>query len=347
MKEGKSINSLMKHMRDKHNIQIGTGVERGGRHKIELQNFGYYHGFKAYKFVKTTNNRLNISNFNEIVYINQFDMELKGLIYPKIMFLESAIKNHTLVSIFDHTKKIDFDSIYNELLTSYKEKFISNAELNRIRDPKLRKKKENDYKLAINRRLRLRSEIYKSLNTSFDNDVKVIQHFYNNHRDVPIWATFEVLMMGNLGNFISCLKLEVRDQLSKSLNLNLEFDGNREFSWKIIYILKDLRNAVAHNNVIFDARFKTGFVNKNLIRGIISDTGVQNIDFDGLVDYIVLIVYLLKGLKVSKTELKRFVGEFERILNSFREQMTISNYNKIINTNTRNKIKELNEYISK
>ncbi len=60
MKEkGKSINSLMKHIRDHHNIDIGKGRSRD---KQELLNMGYFHAYKAYKFVKTIDDPLDILN---------------------------------------------------------------------------------------------------------------------------------------------------------------------------------------------------------------------------------------------------------------------------------------------
>ena len=52
MKEkGKSINSLMKHIRDNHHIKIGKGRNKDKR---ELLNMGYFHAYKAYKFVRVS-----------------------------------------------------------------------------------------------------------------------------------------------------------------------------------------------------------------------------------------------------------------------------------------------------
>ena len=50
-KKGKSINALMKHIRDNHNIEISHS-----RDKRELLNMGYFHAYKAYKFVKLSIN---------------------------------------------------------------------------------------------------------------------------------------------------------------------------------------------------------------------------------------------------------------------------------------------------
>lgn len=210
MGDVKSINGLMKHMRDKHNIKIGAGVHKSGSHKKDLSNIGYYHGYKGYRFIKNINNIIDFNDFNEVVNINKFDMDLKALIYPKIMFLETAIKNHTLETIFNHIKKSDFESIYDNILVSYKEikrcDFRSNESY------------QIGYKKGLSKRLKLRTEVYSNLHRNFNSDTTVIQHFYNNNRDVPIWAIFEVITMGTLGDFISNMKKEAREDLSKSIN---------------------------------------------------------------------------------------------------------------------------------
>lgn len=339
MEEAKSINALMKHMRVKHNIDIGTGVHNGGTHKKDLGNIGYYHGYKGYRFIKNKNNFINFNDFNEIVNINKFDMELKTLIYPKIMFLETSIKNHVLKSMFQYTKKTDFESIYKDILISYREiKRSDFRDNNRYQD---------EYKKRLSRRLKLRTEIYSNLHRNFNSNISVIQHFYNDNRDVPIWAIFEVITMGTLGDFISNMKKDARVYLSNSINLNTSEDTASVFSSKIIYILKDLRNSVAHNNVIFDVRFRSCKISRNFKNAISIDTGINNITFDSIVDYIILIVYLLKGLGETKTELKKFVNGFMNIIEGFRENSNISYYNRIIPTDTRNKLNSLNIFISR
>ena len=67
---------------------------------------------------------------------------------------------------------------------------------------------------------------------------------------------FEILMLGDFGFFISCLDFNTRKKLSTKLKYDVSGDTNREVIYKFIYILKDLRNAVAHNDVIHDTRFK-------------------------------------------------------------------------------------------
>ena len=68
----KTTNALMKYLRDHHNIYI-----KGKKDKSNLINIGYYHGYKGYRYIKNPNNRINLTSFNEIVSIVNFDKKLK------------------------------------------------------------------------------------------------------------------------------------------------------------------------------------------------------------------------------------------------------------------------------
>ena len=111
MSEIKNIDSLMNYMKDTHNIEIDREM-----HKNNLRNMGYYHGFKGYRFIKNPNNSINYTDFNEIVALNKFDMDLKSLLYPKIMFLETALKNHVLNIILEESNSSSFFLIYEKIL---------------------------------------------------------------------------------------------------------------------------------------------------------------------------------------------------------------------------------------
>lgn len=76
------------------------------------------------------------------------------------------------------------------------------------------------------------------------------------------------------------------------------------------------------------------------------DTRIDNITFESIVDYIILIVYLLSGLGETKTEIRKFINGFTSIIEEFRLNINISYYNKIIPTDTRNKLNKLNLFIS-
>ena len=55
----KTINGLMKYLRNNHNIKIN-----GSTDKQKLKCVGYYHGYKGYRYIKKPNNRINFSSFD-------------------------------------------------------------------------------------------------------------------------------------------------------------------------------------------------------------------------------------------------------------------------------------------
>lgn len=54
---------------------------------------------------------------------------------------------------------------------------------------------------------------------------------------------------------------------------------------------------------------------------LIQAIGVPYINFKTIGDYIILICYYLKLLKVSKTEIKAFIREFENITKEYEKQV--------------------------
>lgn len=314
----------MAYMRDKHAIRIS-----GGLHKQKLRNIGYYHGYKGYRYVSDPNNKLQFTDFKQIIAINNFDMNLKALIYPQIMFIETALKNHVLEIILDECKCDNFNTIYSSLLTAYKEHpFVSGK-----------------YRQEYKNLLEFRNTIFRILTSAYKNRKMVIMHFYDKEINVPIWAIFETICLGDFGTFISCLKKDIRKKISCDINIIQSCDTNSKLPQIIIYTLKDLRNAVAHNAVIYDTRFKMGEINKSLSTCLELATGIKGINFVNVIDYLILIIFVLKNLNVSKTDLNRFVKKLEEAIENFRKQTPISIYNKILSTETKSKISKLKIYI--
>ena len=49
----------------------------------------------------------------------------------------------------------------------------------------------------------------------------------------------------------------MRKKISRKIGINLSCDTNCTLVYKYVYALKDLRNAIAHNDVVYDTRFRT------------------------------------------------------------------------------------------
>lgn len=138
------------------------------------------------------------------------------------------------------------------------------------------------------------------------------------YNDVPIWALVEIMTLGDFGFLLSCLTIDTREAISRKIGINLSCDTNRELVYKYLYTLKDLRNAVAHNAVIFDTRFRKIDPTRAMTQTLKQEIGLPYVNFKTIGDYLILTCYYLKLLKVPKTEIKAFIREFERITDNYK-----------------------------
>ena len=324
--EIKTTNSLMKYLRDKHKINIG-----GSKDKQNLINMGFYHGYKGYRYIKSSSNQINLSEWDEYCSIIKFDSDLKSILYPQIMQIETISKNIVLQLLVEEYKTNEFNIIFENGMTDYKS-YPNNPD---------------EYKNRMKHRLKVRNDIYSALSKNYSNNNSIVDHFYSADRSVPIWGIFEIIYLGNFADLIKSLELKTRIKISKKLGINIAYDTNGKFPEKIIYTIKSLRNAIAHNSVVFDVRFKDANINKKLCHYLEVETGSSDITFETISDYIILIVFLLKNFGLTKTELNRFVLDFEKCVEEFRTKIPINIFNQIVYTNNMSKLKKLKLYIKK
>lgn len=322
----KSINGLMKYLRKKHNIQID-----GSRHKKQLKSIGYYHGYKGYRYIKKPKNKINFNNFDEIMSIIDFDNKVKALLYPQVMFIETALKSYALEIIIQDGKTENFSEIYSNLMTDYKS--YSNQ--------------SNNYKDAYKKRMDTYNRIQNVIANSYASDNNIVSHYLKNDESIPIWAIFEIITLGEFGNLISTFNLQTRKNISKDIGLNIAFDSSGRLVENTIFIIKDLRNAIAHNNVVFDTRFRKRNINKTLLKSLENDTGIQGINFNSITDYIILVIYILKKLNKANKELNKNINEFIRIVENIKENIPQAVYDQIILTNDLQKLRILKNFLKK
>ena len=297
----KTIDGLMRHLRDN-----GIAIS-GSSQKRQLRNTGYFHGYKGYRFFKNAQNSLPFVSYNEIYATIQYDSALKALLYGKMMYIETAVKNIALESILNNAKSESIQDMYDKVVSSY-----NNVPANCTTEQKKRLQQN---------KLNLQNSIQSSLAYAYKKDNPKITHFYNNvgYSGVPIWALFEIMTTGDLGYLLSCLTYDVRDDISKRLGINVSSDTNRQLIYKYIYTLKDLRNAIAHNSVVFDTRFRNIDPTSAMKQCLKIEIGLPYVNFKTIGDYVILMCYYMKLLQVPKTEIKAFVREFERITEDYRK----------------------------
>ena len=315
----------MKYLREQHKISIG-----GSKDKKNLKNIGYYHGYKGYRYIKNPKNRITLSSFDEIVSIEDFDTKLKSLLYSQIMKIETISKNCVLQILIEEYKTDNFNDLYEYGMTDYRN-FKNDAE----------------YKDKMRHRIKVQNNIYSSLSKCYNNGNKIVEHFYSKDRYVPLWGIFEIITLGVFADLIKSLEYDVRLKIAKQMNINKGYDTNALFPEKMMYLIKALRNSVAHNDIIFDVRFKDNKVSSSLCSFLENEIGCRNINFNTITDYVILICFLLKSYGLSKNEINRFINDYEKIVEDFRNKISISIYNQVIYTDNKAKLNYLRNYVKK
>lgn len=318
-----SIYQLMKHLRNHHSISVKSNQTQS------LRNIGYYHGFKGYRFVRTPNQRIRFSSLDQVLALNRFDMQLKTLFYPKVMFIENALKSYVIESVLAESKSENLDTIFNTSVTDYRSYTPGS----------------DQYQKQFTKRMTLKGKINSALIRDYSSSKQTVNHFFNNDRPIPIWAIFESLTLGEFGTFFSCSNKNVKLRTSAIMHLPTNLDSDGKLTEYMIYAIKDLRNAVAHNNMIFDTRFQTGSINRRLVSLLEHETGITNLDFKYIDAYIVLITYTLRKMGETKTSCKQFIATFESCTDNLRNQLSINVCNQILGTQQRAHLQQLQNFI--
>lgn len=325
----RTTNTAMKHIRDFYKIDIA-----GSKDKLLLRNNGYYHAFKGYRVYNPNSQNIpfKFQNFKELCALLEFDNALKKEIYTEIMFIEIALKNIVLQEILDYAKTDITSEINNVIFMTYK-----NAPSNF---------NSKQRKFVQKGTLYVLSEIQNAIKNYYEKDIK-LQHFLNSNKysQVPYWCLFEILQMGTFGSLVKQLVKPLRFKILKDLDLNTPLDNNHEFLEKIIFTLKELRNALAHNAPIFDVRFKRSEVSFSLKKYLKTELKFHNISFNNIIDYIALIVVVNKKIGVEKTHQKQFVKQIEKNIHVFQKEVNNSVFTTIFNNNWAQQIQLILNYI--
>lgn len=323
----KTTDGLMRHLRG-NGIAIG-----GGKEKRQLRNTGYFHGYKGYRFFKTSSTKLPFTSYEEVYATIQYDSKLKELFYGKMMFIETAVKSISLECILNEAKSENIQDVYDRVVSSFK---------NAPTHADLQEKK----KLQQNK-LNLQDMVQGYLAKAYREGNPKITHFYNNmsYSGVPIWALVEIMTLGDFGFLLSCLTIDTREAISKAIGIRLSMDTYRELVYKYLYTLKDLRNAIAHNAVVFDTRFRRIDPTPAMRRTLQTEIGLPYVNFKTIGDYLILTCYYLKLLKVPKTEIKAFIREFEYITNEYQNAVNSAVAARVIHPDLQSRLSILKNYI--
>ena len=167
----------------------------------------------------------------------------------------------------------------------------------------------------------------------------------------------ETLTLGEFSAIYSCLTEDLKSSIYKRLDLPARSDDPKaqkkdrtDILLALLRVLASLRNSVAHNNVVLDARFLIrNEPNKYVKEYLGSEFGIGVVPFNCIADCMLLTVFFMTALGYSKTERKRFVAEYERVLDSYYDESKVppAIFHQMVGKSDSLKIKAALKYISR
>ena len=96
---------------------------------------------------------------------------------------------------------------------------------------------------------------------------RIVTHYYNAPGEaVSLWALFEVITLGHFARFLEQLSSDALVRVAGSWGLKRKDAG---LVPRLVFAVTELRNAVAHNGAVFDTRFASAKVRKE-VGGLLS-----------------------------------------------------------------------------
>lgn len=220
----------------------------------ELKNLGFYHVFNSFvrKNIRTNGDPKNLSDYLKLY---KLDLSLRATLFPMIIGLENYFKqrfNDTLIKEIQ-TASSNFGH-HNEFV-KHCIKRTNNIDCKRL--------------------------LFQATN----NPSPISEHFFSNHKDIPIWGYLELL---DLGKFLKILRFttdkddnprgvsrfkeKFSDECKLFSSTGSRFTNNTKASYisDSLNFLRKARNNMAHNQPIIDGRYVNGRVSRNL-NNVITD----------------------------------------------------------------------------
>lgn len=173
----------------------------------------------------------------------------------------------------------------------------------------------------------------------------VIGHFRDADKDIPVWAIFEIMTLGNFGSFYDCLDDRVKTSIVQDLGMPSNLDSKTRLK-EIIFALKDFRNAIAHNGVVLDVRFQSDDISTGLTQLLKQEMDIGKVDFNDITDYAILLVYLMRCMNFTRTECRQLLTSYEAIINRYHAILPFDIYSRLVRTDPRGKIVAARRYVN-
>lgn len=192
-----------------------------------LLNNNYYYLINGYKdlFLNKNSKKEKFNNgttLEEIYSLYEFDRKIRIIFLEYILLIERKIDTYIAY---------EFSKNYG-----HKNYLIPKNFNNLNKNKELILKFINDINLEI-------SHQYKNAN-------KMIMHYLDTYKYIPLWVLIRILSFGKVSKFYSFMKQKEQNNISRKFNIQSE-------SLKVYLInLGNVRNICAHGEKLYDVRLK-------------------------------------------------------------------------------------------
>ncbi len=177
--------------------------------------------------------------FSEMIAIHQFDGHFKSALFKSLLDVENSFKS---VLAYEFSKEY-----LNEI-----NPYLNQANYNQNRLPKV-----------INLLSDLNKILSKYMHINISNNS--IKHYVNRHKHVPLWVLCNYMTFGQAVTMYDLINTNIQNEIAKnfsiSLNKNFNLTKKKFLHPNDIYLLfgnfKDVRNQLAHDNMIFNYKTRT------------------------------------------------------------------------------------------
>ena len=293
----KSLNALMRHMRSSAGIDV-----RGSAHKRALAHMGYFHGYKGYRFSGSPSRRISYAGFDDLSAVVSFDSGLKAVFYPLLMKLEMTMKNLALVELLEAADSAVLSDVYDRLMPGTK-------------------KNGRQGKLEV---VHAGNQVLLERHRRGD---RIVTHYYDAPGEVvPLWALFEVITLGHFGRLLEQLSSDALVRIANSWGVRR---GNADLVPHLVFAITDLRNAVAHNGVVFDTRFANATIRKKVAGMLAREMGFEP----------------ALRLGFPKREVYRATTSYASLTDELRSRVPARVFDMIVHTDNRAKVRRLEAWV--
>jgi abortive infection bacteriophage resistance protein len=306
----------MRHMR----VTTGMAVS-GSTHKRTLAQIGYFHGYKGHRFSGAPSRRIPYGSLDELSAVVGFDAGLKALFYPLLMKLEMTMKNLALLQLLGAADSSVLTDVYSRLLPGTK-------------------------KNGLRGKLEVVHAGDAVLLDRYARGDRIVRHYYDiPGQAVPLWALLEVITLGHFGKLLEQLSADAVVLVASSWGLRRT---DADLVPHLVFAMTDLRNAVAHNGVVFDTRFASARIRKRVAGLLARELGFAqtlSVDFTTITDYLALAVYLSVRLRFPKREVYRAIKYHSALTDDLRDRVPARVFDMIVHTDNRANVAGLEAWV--